>query len=152
MNCQELNTIEGLKFIPINGKKIPTVKEWQVSELEHDLSNCVGVGIVCGKLSGYIEAIDIDSKYDLTGKLFENYKRLIHELDKDLLQRLVVQKTRNNGYHFIYRCSVIAGNLKLANRPTTDEEKRDTYNQEYKNALLKNPKTPKPQNPKTPAC
>ena len=139
MNCQELNTIEGLKFIPINGKKIPTVKEWQVSELEHDLSNCVGVGIVCGKLSGYIEAIDIDSKYDLTGKLFENYKRLIHELDKDLLQRLVVQKTRNNGYHFIYRCSVIAGNLKLANRPTTDEEKRDTYNQEYKNALLKNP-------------
>jgi len=139
MNCQELNTIEGLKFIPINGKKIPTVKEWQVSELEHDLTNCVGVGIVCGKLSGYVEAIDIDSKYDLTGKLFENYKRLIHELDKELLQKLVVQKTRNNGYHFIYRCSVIAGNLKLANRPTTDDEKRETYNQEYKAALLKNP-------------
>lgn len=97
MNCQELNTIEGLKFIPINSKKIPTVKEWQISEKEHDLSNCAGVGIVCGRLSGYLEAIDLDCKYDLTGKLFENYKRLIHELDKDLLSKLVVQKTRNGG-------------------------------------------------------
>ena len=139
MNCRDLNTIEGLKFIPINGKKIPTVKEWQVSEKEHDLTNCVGVGIVCGKLSGYLEAIDIDSKYDLTGKLFENYKRLVHEFDKELLSRLVVQKTRNGGYHFLYRCSVIAGNVKLANRPTTDEEKLQTYNEEYKAALIKNP-------------
>lgn len=139
MNCQELNTIEGLKFIPINSKKIPTVKEWQISEKEHDLSNCAGVGIVCGRLSGYLEAIDLDCKYDLTGKLFENYKRLIHELDKDLLSKLVVQKTRNGGYHLIYRCSVISGNVKLANRPTTDEEKLETYNQEYKAALIKNP-------------
>jgi hypothetical protein len=139
MNCQELNTIEGLKFIPIRKNKVPIPKEWQKSQVKHDLSNCPGVGLVCGELSGSLEAIDCDCKYDLTGKLFENYKRLIHELDKELLQKLVVQKTRNNGYHFIYRCSVIAGNLKLANRPTTDDEKRDTYNQEYKNALLKNP-------------
>lgn len=139
MNCQDLNKIEGLKFIPINGKKIPTVKEWQVSEKEHDLSNCVAVGIVCGRLSGYLEAIDIDSKYDLTGKLFENYKRIIHDCDSTLLSKLVVQKTRNGGYHLIYRCSTISGNVKLANRPTTDEEKLDTYNQEYKAALIKNP-------------
>lgn len=139
MNCQELNTIEGLKFIPINAKKIPVVKEWQISEREHDLSNCVGVGLLCGKLSGYLEAIDIDSKYDLTGKLFENYKRLIHEIDKELLSRLVVQKTRNGGYHFIYRCKVICGNIKLANRPVTDEEKKQTYDEAYKQALLKNP-------------
>lgn len=139
MNCQDLNSIEGLKFIPINGKKIPTVKRWQVSEEVHNLADCIAVGLLCGKLSGYLEAIDIDCKYDLTGKLFENYKRLIHENDKDLLQKLVVQKTRNGGYHLVYRCSAISGNLKLANRPSTDEERMETYNREYKDALTKNP-------------
>lgn len=139
MNCQELNSIEGLKFIPINTKKIPTVKEWQVSEKEHDLSNCAAVGLVCGRLSDSLEVIDVDLKYDITGKLFDNYKRLVNELDKELLKRLVVQKTRSGGYHLMYRCSVIAGNLKLANRPTTEDEKRQTYSETYKAELQKNP-------------
>lgn len=139
MNCNELNDIEGLKFIPINSKKIPTVKEWQVSEKKHDLTNCTGVGIVCGKLSGSLEVIDVDLKYDITGKLFENYKRLVNEFDKDLLKKLVVQKTRSGGYHLLYRCSLISGNLKLANRPTTEKEKQDTCETEYKDFLTKNP-------------
>jgi len=139
MNFSNLNDIEGLQFIPVNAKKIPTVREWQTLEKKHDLSNTTGVGIVCGKLSGYLEAIDIDLKYDLTGKLFENYKRLIHEIDKELLSKLVVQKTRGGGYHLIYRCNTIAGNLKLANRPTTDDEKRQTYTETYQAELGNNP-------------
>lgn len=31
MNCQDLNEIEGLQFIPVNGMKQPIVKEWQTS-------------------------------------------------------------------------------------------------------------------------
>lgn len=139
MNFEELNSIEGLQFIPVNNKKIPTVKEWQTSAKKHNLSNTAGVGLVCGHLSEGIEVIDIDLKYDITGTLYENYKRLIHEIDKELLQKLVVQKTRSGGYHFIYRCSKIEGNLKLANRPTTEDERRKTYDETYKAELLKNP-------------
>ena len=136
MNCQELNDIEGLKFMPTKAGKRPIVKGWQSSTDTHDLSNCVGVGLVCGRISGNLEVIDVDAKYDLTGKLFENYKRKIHAADPELLGKLLVQKTVGNGYHLIYRCSTIAGNLKLANRNTTEKEKEATYQEAYAAALL----------------
>lgn len=127
MNCEDLHEIEGLQFIPVNAMKQPIVKDWQNSTRKYDLSNCVAVGLVCGKPSGNIEVIDIDQKYSLDGKLFDNYKRLIHEIDPTLLQKIVVQKTKNGGYHFIYRCATIGGNTKLANRLTTEQEREDTY-------------------------
>ena len=110
MNCEELHEIEGLQFIPVNAMKQPLVKDWQNSNKKYDLSNCIAVGLVCGKPSGNIEVIDIDQKYSLDGKLYDNYKRLIHEVDKSLLSKIVVQKTKNGGYHFIYRCTQIGGN------------------------------------------
>jgi hypothetical protein len=134
---QELHEIEGLQFIPVNAKKIPTVKGWQTSDADHDLTKSYGVGLVCGKLSGGLEVIDIDEKYDLTGKLFENYKRLVHSVDEGLLGKLVVQKTKGGGHHLIYRCSVIAGNIKLANRPTTKDERDQTYKETYEAELVK---------------
>lgn len=137
MNCQELHTIEGLHFMPVKENKQPIVKGWQTSPEKHDLTNCVGVGLVCGKLSGGIEVIDVDEKYSLDGKLFERYKKLIHGADKSLLEKLVVQKTKGGGYHLIYRCSQISGNIKLANRPTTKEEKEFTFKSTYEAELSK---------------
>lgn len=136
MNCQELNDIDGLKFMPVTEAKRPIIVGWQKSENVHDLSNCSGVGLVCGKLSGGLEVIDVDAKYDLTGKLFNEYKRKIHTADPTLLEKLAVQKTKGNGFHLIYRCKKIAGNLKLANRETTEEEKEITYQETYAAALL----------------
>jgi hypothetical protein len=103
------------------------VPEWQTSDRQHPL-NGYGVGLVCGKLSGNIEAIDLDLKYDLSGTLFDRYKKRINECCPGLLHKLTVQKTVSNGYHFIYRCPVIEGNRKLANRHTTDRERKETYN------------------------
>lgn len=137
MNFQELHNIPGLQFMPVRSNKLPIVKGWQQSEAKHDLANCEAVGLVCGLLSGSLEVIDVDVKYDLTGKLFENYKRLIHEVDQNLLKKLVIQKTKGGGYHVIYRCPVIGGNQKLANRPTTKEEKDRTYEETYKAELKK---------------
>ena len=137
MNFNHLNELEGLQFIPVNAMKQPLVKDWQNSTEQHDLSNCIAVGLVCGKPSGNLEVIDIDQKYSLDGKLFENYKRLIHEIDPNLLVKLVVQKTKNGGYHFIYRCSSIGGNTKLANRQTTDAEKEETYQKVYEAEVTK---------------
>jgi hypothetical protein len=135
MNHQQLHDLEGLQFMPVKANKQPIVKGWQTSTEKHSLKNCEGVGLVCGKLSGGLEVIDVDTKYDLTGKLFEDYKKLIHAADEGLLSKLCVQKTKSGGYHLLYRCSEIQGNLKLANRPTTDEEKHQTYLDEYKSLL-----------------
>ena len=137
MNCQQLNDIPGLQFIPVNGMKQPIVKDWQNSTKKHDLSNVVGVGLVCGSPSGNVECLDIDTKYSLDPKLFEKYKKLVHSVNETLLNKLVVQKTRSGGYHLIYRCSQISGNLKLANRPTTEEEKAETYKKTYDAEILK---------------
>jgi hypothetical protein len=137
MNFEDLHEIEGLQFIPVNAQKQPIVKDWQNSVKKYDLSNCVAVGLVCGKPSGNVEVIDIDQKYSLDGKLFENYKRLIHEMDPNLLQKLVVQKTKNGGYHFIYRCATIGGNTKLANRSTNDAEKEETFQKTYESEVSK---------------
>ena len=137
MDFSDLHSFSDLQFIPVNAAKIPTVKNWQNSTERFDLSNAIAVGLVCGAPSGGVQVIDIDCKYDLTGKLFENYKRLIHSVDEKLLAKIVVQKTKNGGYHFIYRCKKIGGNEKLANRPTTDEEKADTYKRTYEAEILK---------------
>lgn len=137
MNCEELHEIEGLQFIPVNAMKQPIVKDWQNSTQKYDLSNCIAVGLVCGKPSGGIEVIDIDQKYSLDGQLFENYKKIIHEADSNLLSKMVVQKTKNGGYHFIYRCSNIGGNTKLANRQTTESEKKETYDKVYESEVTK---------------
>lgn len=137
MNCQQLNDIEGLQFIPVNGMKQPIVKEWQNSKKKHDLSNVVGVGLVCGYPSGNLECLDIDTKYSLDPKLFDEYKRLVNSVNDKLLNKLVVQKTRSGGYHLIYRCVQVSGNLKLANRPTTEEEKSETYKKTYDAEILR---------------
>lgn len=137
-NFNDLHELEGLQFIPVGADKVPTVLNWQKSTEPFDLSKCVAVGLVCGLPSGNVEVIDIDQKYSLDGTLYDNYKKLIHEANENLLKKLVVQKTKNGGYHFIYRCAEIGGNNKLANRPTTDEEREYTYQKTYQNEMAKN--------------
>lgn len=87
-------------------------------ELQFNHPKCTGLAIICGAVSGNLEVIDVDTKYDLTGKLWEDYCELI----KDILPKLYVVKTKSGGYHIYYKCEVIAGNTKLANRPATPEE------------------------------
>lgn len=84
-----------------------------------------GIAVVCGEVSGNLEVIDVDCKYDLTGNLFENFMQLIVDDLPELAGKLVIAKTKGGGYHILYRCDTIEGNLKLARRPTTDQEKKD---------------------------
>ena len=135
MNLQDLNAFEELQFMPVMANKMPIEKNWQKTSKKYNLKNCDAVGLVCGALSGGVEVIDIDLKYDLTGNLFDRYKRAINELDSEILKKLVVQKTRGGGYHFIYRCATIQGNLKLAQRPIS----KDEFNAEFKELKKANP-------------
>lgn len=123
----------GLSVVPVGRDKRPALSDdaengYTWTPHQHKLIKPNGIfdkakriGLVCGKISG-TEVIDIDTKYDLTGTLFEDYKKAINAEDKDLLKKLTVQKTVSGGYHFIYRCEKIDGNKKLASRLATPEE------------------------------
>lgn len=78
-----------------------------------------GEAIICGAVSGGLEVIDCDLKYDITGKV---RAELMQAIPEAIRARLLVVETRSGGWHLYYRCPVIAGNMKLAQRPTTDEE------------------------------
>jgi hypothetical protein len=69
------------------------------------------IGLVCGAVSGNLECIDVDLKYDNTGDL---YQRLCAVVPADILSLFVIQTTVSGGYHWWYKCDVIEGNLKLA--------------------------------------
>lgn len=135
----------GLSVIPTNKSKQPALNEktiyaWKkhtekLIEPNGIFNEAYGIGIVCGKVSGGLEVLDIDCKYDNTGTLFADLKNLINEADKTLLSKMVVEKTPSGGYHFIYKCEIIEGNKKLAQRYTTDEEKIKTPKEKVK-ALL----------------
>jgi len=84
----------------------------------------VGIAVICGAVSGNLEVIDIDTKYDTTGTLWEEYKKEI----EPLLPKLYIVRTKSGGYHIYYRCEVINGNQKLARRPATAEEIKDNPN------------------------
>jgi len=97
-------------------QRLPT--ESELTE-QSKINNAFGIAVICGKVSGNLEIIDIDCKYDLTGSLFEDF---ISQLSEDITSSIFVVSTKNKGFHIYYYCEKIDNNLKLALRPTTPEE------------------------------
>lgn len=110
-------------MIPLQPDKSP-VRGWRWKDIVPTIEDLDGIpgdyiGMACGN---GVEVIDFDLKYDVSGTLFDDYCQLIDAIDPKLLKKSVVQKTMNNGYHFVYRCEEIEGNKKLARRPATAQE------------------------------
>jgi hypothetical protein len=85
------------------------------------------VGIVCGKISGNLEMIDFDEKYNVDPEtLMERFKCVVDKIAPGLMDKLVVEKTVSNGFHLVYRCDFIERNMKLAERPLTEKESEET--------------------------
>ena len=80
------------------------------------------IAIIGGAVSGGLEIIDVDLKYDVSGTLWD---RLKLELG-DLMDLLYVVRTKSGGYHLYYRSEEIEGNQKLAMRHATKEELKET--------------------------
>jgi len=120
----------GISVIPVNENKTPAIKSWKgytkeipdFNNLKHKYMDGK-IAMICGKVSGGLEAIDIDSKYDLAAKLAEQYFQRIKEQDQFLMKKLVIQQTPSGGYHLIFKSLECEGNLKLAQRETTEQEK-----------------------------
>jgi hypothetical protein len=81
-----------------------------------EMQATVGVGLVCG-FNG-LEVIDVDLKVfnslpEQQAFWNELYAYLTDNID-DFDRKFVVVKTRNQGYHILYRCEFVAGNTKIA--------------------------------------
>lgn len=127
---------QGFSVVPVKVDKTPAIawKELQTRVMLNDeveknfsISGVSGLALVTGEISRGLEVIDIDSKYDLSGKLFDDFMELLDDHLSDILPQLLIAKTINNGYHLYYRCSESTGNMKLANRPTLPEERKNEH-------------------------
>ena len=90
---------------------IETIHLWYGTEGAPKRSGC---GLVCGKVSGNLECFE----FDAGGRLYEHYKATARALGHgDLIDRLetgYLERSPSGGYHWLYRCSTISGNTKLA--------------------------------------
>jgi hypothetical protein len=131
----------GLSVIPVDGNKRSTIawKQYTItppteSEINELFSGdrIRGIAIICGVVSGSLEVIDLDSKYDTSGTLYENFCSDVISVSQELFDKLLIIETKSGGKHFYYRCEVIEGNQKLAQRPATDEEIKENPNDKVK--------------------
>lgn len=78
-----------------------------------------GWGIVCGNISGNLEALDFDD-----GPTFDRYVEAAERLGLgELVGRVkagFTTRTPSGGVHLLWRCARVQGNQKLAQRPDPD--------------------------------
>jgi len=109
----------GFSPIPIiDGEKRPAIKNWQTYAEEpmglqeaSELFTTKSIGLVMG-FDG-IQCLDIDAKH-FTSNEYERFCEQLDEEAPNLRAKMIVQRTRSNGYHWIFKCDAIEGNQKLA--------------------------------------
>ena len=111
----------GFSIIPCSETKAPIGKwkEYQTTartKEEIDLLNSPLFGIVTG--FNNIEVIDIDLKVFSTlqeqNNFWNEYLSFLTDNIDDFDKKFVIYKTKNQGYHILYKCKVIQGNTKIA--------------------------------------
>ena len=115
----------GLLTLPTKTDKTPDVKgTWKGGIVDPQAYKSVhGIGIICGAGSGNLECLDFDNHFS---DAKENLSEFLAdpEIKKIYKNRgLVIEKTVSGGFHVLYRCNTIAGNMKLAQRPKKQGEK-----------------------------
>lgn len=134
----------GLNIIPVHPiRKLPTIGDWMqyqkgpmdLETFEKCFTDQNSIGVLTGG-SGRIVCFDIDSKYDLSGTLFE---RFCAEIPMEIRKKMMCESTRNKGYHLVFRApaSRLHPNEKLAARPTTADEQHATYMEAFKDFTKK---------------
>jgi len=133
----DLYRMTGFSCLPIrtDGSKGPAVGQWRDLMKRHATeAECVewekrgfGVGLIGGEISGGLEIIDIDDP-SLTRAWYD----AVHAENSTVLDELsfvqtprVDPETGKHGCHVLYRCSVTAGNQKLAVSEPTPEFDED---------------------------
>lgn len=114
--------VHGLKVIPFwndgeEKKRFPyEYAKYRERQTEAEVkglfaAECDGIALLC---TDGIEAVDVDVKHDPKGTIADDLLKAIEDFGFHM--PCLVQKTKSGGYHFIYKCPVPEGNLKLARR------------------------------------
>jgi len=116
---------EGFSLITVSDDKIPNIKWKQYQEQPitkesfdkiYKLPTTDNVGIVTGHQD--LECIDIDLKVFSTAKekveFWDEYLSFLKDNIFDFNDKFVVYKTKNAGYHIIYKSKRVQGNSKIA--------------------------------------
>lgn len=120
----------GFSLITATANKKPNMKTWKpyqstpISKQEfskaYNSIDTTGQTEIIGILTGYnnLEVIDIDLKVFPTLPEQEAFWKELHSYIKDNIddfeKKFVIYKTKNQGYHILYRCATIQGNTKIA--------------------------------------
>lgn len=122
--CKKLLT-QGYSLIAVNEDKRPLGK-WkeqqtkalteQEFEARYNQPGAAGVGIVTGYND--LECVDMDLKVFSTAReqkeFWCEYTDFLNDNILDFHEKFVVYKTRNNGYHILFKTKRVEGNQKLA--------------------------------------
>lgn len=115
----------GLACLPTKADKSPGVKTSWIGGIVDPkaYSSAHGIGIICGQLSGGLECLDFDNHFGDAKEIISEFSRI--EEVKEIISKypFPIESTVSGGFHFIYRCSIIAGNQKLAQRPKKEGER-----------------------------
>jgi len=118
----------GFSIIPVGEDKVP-IGSWKRYQTEPrtpeevEMLDSPMFGFVTG-VNG-LECIDVDLKV-LTGykeqkEWFDEYVAFLEDNIEDFKQKFVIAKTRNAGFHILYRCKQPTGNKKIARLEHTKE-------------------------------
>lgn len=107
----------GFSPLPVDENKKPKIKWSHLQnrhmlddEIDKHFNNCSRIGIICGRISGNLECLDIDDP-----AVFKPFIEMVEMSCPGLSGKLLKRKTPSGGYHLIYRSKEpVAGNLKLA--------------------------------------
>jgi hypothetical protein len=124
MNLEKVKKFhDHFSIVAVNDDKRPNHK-WKScqtekmswNDLEIELSKVSNFGIVTGFED--LECIDIDLKVFSTAKeqkvFFEEFIGYLKDNILDFEKKIVIYKTKNAGYHLLYKSKRVQGNLKLA--------------------------------------
>ena len=116
---------DGFSIITIGEGKIPNIKwkQYQTQPMSKDtfenfynLPTTKGVGIICGFEN--LEVIDVDLKVLTTTteqiNFWSDYIKFLKDNIIDFEKKFVIVRTKNAGYHILYKCTKIQGNTKIA--------------------------------------
>lgn len=116
---------DGFSLITVGENKIPNIlwKKYQTEPMDADtfsnlymLPTTNGVGIVTGYDN--LEVIDIDLKVFTSTCERQNFWNELMSFIKDNISdfehKFVIVKTKNAGYHILYKCKKVCGNKKIA--------------------------------------
>jgi hypothetical protein len=112
---------EGYSIIPVEEDKRPK-GAWKKYQKEHRSPDEVEVldsplyGLICGYND--VECIDVDLKVIVGLKeqkeWWAEFLQFLEDNIEDFMSKVTIVKTKNAGFHILYRCFDVAGNTKIA--------------------------------------